>query len=296
MLLKNSKGYSMLELTISLGLLGLIVAGAMFLVSSSLKNESSLNLDDDVDEITNFIQLTTSKVGACGLKIDTLLTINQFRNNNIPNAPTESFNIPVDLYLVSDSKEPITNKTSLKARYANNKNVRIKNIELILPEVVDSLPDGERATRATVVAHLEKKVGGGNFESFPPLKIDTIVNILVEGANVTLQDCGNSWDLFALDTPLTEQDQRSGSLTNDAIELKPLGRHSVCVLSERALKTGESKTGFILINRSYKPIAQRANFKCRVMGPNESGEWFLEVESKKEKGRGGTYACSAFCI
>ena len=293
MFLKDARGFSLLELTISIGLMGLVIAGAMAITSSTSKFGSSMHVNDNIYEISNFAHMATSKVGSCGLKIDTGMGPNEFSNNILPNAPTVSIDIPADLYLVAKSGDPITNNVSLKERFANNLHVRIQDIELVLPEAVDPFPDGEKVTRGLIVVHLQKRSSSGDFRTIPPLKIETVLNILVIGDIVTLRDCGKTWHLFPFDPPKT--DQLTGDLTNGPIDPKPLGKHSLCVVSDRALKTGETKTG-VFPNRNFKPIAQRANYNCAVKGPNESNEWSLEVDAPKNSGRGGKYTCGAFCI
>ncbi len=106
-----------------------------------------------------------------------------------------------------------------------------------------------------------------------------------------LSDCGSTWELMKYEPPLLAQGYQNKDLGFQGE--KSLGKHSLCVVSDRGLKTGKTKTGWF---SGYKKKAQRANFKCAVTGPSATGEWKLEVDAEKKQGKNGKFSCEAFCI
>lgn len=300
MFLKRDDGFTLIEVVASMAILGLTSLMALYIVQSASGVSDRVLFSEDLAEVQNFARITSMRLGACGLREPGTGDPITFPNDNFPRSPTDltlsSPPVPVNVYLISKTDDPLEGKLSLSERFNRNRRISIRAVELILPDAVDKFEDGEQTARGRIVVHPEKRRPDGVNEPLPPIIVDTVLRLNVSDPMIALADCGQSWyrdvDLSFLPTEGIDQDD----LTNGAIQSKNLGEHRFCVIIDRGVKTGRSRRRDIF-GGGWKDQAQRAEFSCSLRSPVPTDKnWYLDFKARKEDGKDGHFNCQAFCI
>lgn len=302
MLLKNKTGFSLLEVVISLGVFALISLGSVQLMQNSSRIEQTYLEQQDLFELRNMVDLMVKRDGACGIRALDESDFPEINTNQIKRVPsslaTETPLTPIDLYFVNSSGDISNAKRLIDAKF---KTIKIQTAELIFPDIVmgSPLPPGDDMTRAVVVVHAEKKGHNGNFEPMPPLMTEVSLKTSTTAGISLITDCGSNWDgIQSPPLPLPVGVTTTG-LNNGSAVVTPLGEHSLCVITDRGIKTTRSKKDPLIGSGNWKDVAQRSDLVCNLTYEGTVNRtWFLSQRGTRDQGKSGEghYSCKAFCF
>lgn len=298
MFLSNHRGFNIIELTVALGLFGMVSLASFSLLERSSQITSSGRFQEEYLEIENMARLAVSRAGACGIReAGSDLPVEFANSGQLPVAASNlnggSPLIPVELFLTNESGE-----TQYKRGLSEKKmkDVSIEALEIVFPDLTPPLPDGTSYIRGKVVIHIQKIRSPSQNDPLPPITIDSALRVEVASGNVKVVGCGSSWTPTIGSPEPPRGSQNLGLGQNLSTNLGP---NRLCILIDRGLETGQSHWDNPLVpfDADWKNVAQKANFNCSLSFEGvDNPVWGLIEYAEKKDGLGGRYSCRAFCL